>query len=59
MWIWISLGGLLVIGLLVAGALITFEFLARQRRIMQMKRFRTSVRSKRVEFTADDKRTMI
>jgi hypothetical protein len=59
MWIWISLGGLLVIGLLVAGVLITVEFLARQRRIMQMKRFRTSVRPQKADFTAEDKRTMI
>jgi hypothetical protein len=31
----------------------------RQRRIMQMKRFRDSARAQKVDFTPEDKRTMI
>ncbi len=43
----------------VAGAFVTKEALDRQRRIMQMKRFRNSARTQKVDFTSDDKRTMI
>ena len=35
------------------------EALDRQRRIMQMKRFRNGARAQKVDFTPEDKRTMI
>jgi hypothetical protein len=45
--------------LLFVGAVIGKEGLDRQRKIMQMKRFRKSARTKKVDFTPVDKRTMI
>ena len=45
--------------LLIIHAIIGLEQLARQKRIMKMKRFRTSVRPQRAELSADDKRTVI
>lgn len=43
----------------VAGAFVTKEALDRQRRIMQMKRFRKSSSNHKADFTSEDKRTMI
>jgi hypothetical protein len=43
----------------VVGAFVTKEALERQRRIMQMKRFRRTSRNQKVDFSAEDKRTMI
>jgi Sec-independent protein secretion pathway component TatC len=40
------------------GGLLGSEAFARQRRIMQMKRFRRDARAKKVEFDEDDKRTI-
>jgi uncharacterized membrane protein len=45
--------------LLFIGALIGKEGMDRQRRIMQMKRFRNSARAQKVDFSPEDKRTMI
>jgi hypothetical protein len=45
--------------LVFVGALIGKEGMDRQRRIMQMKRFRKSARARKVDFTPEDKRTMI
>jgi uncharacterized membrane protein len=45
--------------LMFVGAIVTKEGLDRQRRIMQMKRFRNSARAQKAAFSADDKRTMI
>jgi uncharacterized membrane protein len=45
--------------LLFVGAVIGRETMQRQRKIMQMKRFRKSARAKKVQFTDTDKRTMI
>jgi hypothetical protein len=45
--------------LMFIGAVVGKETLDRQRRIMQMKRFRNSARAKKVDFTSEDKRTMI
>ena len=45
--------------LIFIGALVAKEGLDRQRGIMQMKRFRQGARAKKVEFTAEDKRTLI
>jgi hypothetical protein len=41
------------------GAVIGKETLDRQNRIMKMKRFRKSAQAQKVDFTPDDKRTMI
>lgn len=41
------------------GLVVGKEGLDRQRRLMQMKRFRESARAKKVDFTPEDKRTMI
>jgi uncharacterized membrane protein len=45
--------------LIFIGAVIGKEGMDRQRRIMQMKRFRNSARAQKVNFTPEDKRTMI
>jgi uncharacterized membrane protein len=45
--------------LIFVGAVIGKETMDRQRRIMQMKRFRESSRAKKFDFTPEDKRTMI
>jgi hypothetical protein len=47
------------LALIFIGAVIGKEGLDRQRRIMQMKRFRRDARVQKVDFTADDKRTLI
>jgi hypothetical protein len=44
---------------LFIGAVIGKEVLARQRRIMQMKRFRNDARARKIEFSEADKRTMV
>ena len=44
---------------LFLGAVVMKEGLARQSRIMQMKRFRNSARAQKVDFAPEDKRTMI
>jgi uncharacterized membrane protein YdjX (TVP38/TMEM64 family) len=44
---------------LFLGAVIGKEALERQRRIMQMKRFRRDARARKVEFSEADKRTMV
>jgi Sec-independent protein secretion pathway component TatC len=44
---------------LFIGAVIGKETMDRQNRIMKMKRFRKSAQAQKVDFTADDKRTMI
>ena len=45
--------------LIFIGIVIGREGFDRQRRIMQMKRFRNSARAQKVGFTPEDKRTMI
>ena len=45
--------------LIFIGAVIGKEGMDRQRKVMQMKRFRNSARAKKVEFSEQDKRTMI
>jgi hypothetical protein len=45
--------------LIFIGLVIGREGFDRQRRIMQMKRFRNSARAQKVNFTPEDKRTMI
>ena len=55
----IFLVGGFFVAALVVGALITKEYLDRQKRIMKMKRFRKSVQPQKADFTSDDKRTMI
>jgi hypothetical protein len=44
---------------LFIGLVVTKELLDRQRKIMQMKRFRNSARAKKVDFSDADKRTMV
>ena len=44
---------------LFIGAVVGKEGLDRQRRILQMKRFRNSARAQKVDFTPEDKRTMV
>jgi uncharacterized membrane protein len=41
------------------GLVVTKEQLERQRKVMQMKRFRRDARAKKVPFTEADKRTMV
>jgi Sec-independent protein secretion pathway component TatC len=45
--------------LLFVGALIGKETLERQNKIMQMKRFQRDARTRKVEFSDADKRTMV
>jgi uncharacterized membrane protein len=45
--------------LIFVGAVIGKETMDRQRRIMQMKRFRNSARAQKVDFSPEDKRTMV
>jgi hypothetical protein len=45
--------------LIFIGAVIGKETMDRQRRIMQMKRFRNSARAQKVDFSPEDKRTMV
>jgi hypothetical protein len=45
--------------LIFIGVVIGKEGMDRQRRIMQMKRFRNSARAQKVNFSPEDKRTMI
>jgi hypothetical protein len=47
------------LALMFIGAVIGKEGLDRQRRVMQMKRFRNSARAQKVDFTPEDKRTLI
>jgi uncharacterized membrane protein YdjX (TVP38/TMEM64 family) len=44
---------------LFIGAVVGKEGFDRQRRILQMKRFRNSARAQKVDFTPEDKRTMV
>jgi hypothetical protein len=48
-----------VIPSLIIGAVLTKDGLARQKRITQMKRFRTSVQPKTAGFTDEDRRTVV
>jgi uncharacterized integral membrane protein len=45
--------------LLFIGAIVGKEAFARQRKVMQMKRFRRDARARKVEFSEADKRTMV
>ena len=45
--------------LLFIGAVLGKEQFARQRKVMQMKRFRRDARTQKVEFSEADKRTMV
>jgi uncharacterized membrane protein len=45
--------------LIFIGALLGKESMERQRRILQMKRFRTEARTRKVEFDENDKRTVV
>jgi hypothetical protein len=47
------------IALLFIGAVIGKEGMDRQRRILQMKRFRRDARARKTEFTQADRRTLI
>jgi hypothetical protein len=47
------------LALIFIGAVVGKEALARQQRILQMKRFRRSARARKTDFTATDKRTLI
>jgi hypothetical protein len=61
-------GSLINFGSIFLGIPLAFMFIGlvvgkegfdRQRRILQMKRFRDSARAQRVDFTPEDKRTMV
>ena len=47
------------LALIFIGLVVGREGMERQRRVMQMKRFRNSARAQKVQFTPEDKRTMI
>ena len=47
------------LALIFIGAVVGKEGFDRQRRILQMKRFRNSARAQKVDFTPEDKRTVI
>ena len=47
------------LALIFIGVVVGKEGFDRQRRIMQMKRFRNSARAQKVDFTPDDKRTLV
>lgn len=44
--------------LLLPGPIITFEFLRRQHRARQIKRFRDDARARKIGFTAKDRETL-
>ena len=61
-------GSLINFGSIFLGIPLAFIFIGlvvgkegydRQRRILQMKRFRNSARAQKVDFTSEDKRTMV
>jgi hypothetical protein len=45
--------------LLAIGAVVGKETMDRQRRVLQMKRFRREVKTRKVDFTETDRRTMV
>ena len=45
--------------LIILGVVVTKEFLDRQARIMQMKRFRRDARAQKIDFSENDRRTMV
>jgi uncharacterized integral membrane protein len=45
--------------LIFIGAIVGKEGLERQRKVMQMKRFRNDAKTRKVEFSEADKRTMV
>jgi hypothetical protein len=47
------------LALIFIGVVVQKEAFDRQRRILQMKRFRDSARSQKVDFTPEDKRTLV
>ncbi len=58
MWIWIIVIVVLLV-FVVVNVVVLRELLDRQKRIMQMKRFRNSTRTQKADFAPEDKRTMI
>jgi flagellar basal body-associated protein FliL len=50
---------LVIIPNMIIGFVLTKDGLARQKRIAQMKRFRSSVRPKTAGFTDEDRRTVV
>jgi hypothetical protein len=59
MTILIIIIAVLLVGGAAVSAIIGKEMLDRQKRIMQMKRFRNSARAQKADFSSEDKRTMI
>ena len=47
------------IALIIIGVVVTKEFLDRQAKIMQMKRFRRDARAQKIDFSETDRRTMV
>ena len=47
------------LALIFIGAVVQKEAFDRQRRILQMKRFRNTARAQKVDFTPEDKRTLV
>ena len=45
--------------LLAIGVVVTKEFLDRQSRVMQMKRFRRDARAQKIDFSETDRQTMV
>ena len=45
--------------LIILGVVVTKEFLDRQAKIMQMKRFRRDARAEKIDFSENDRRTMV
>jgi uncharacterized membrane protein len=58
MWIAIIIIVVLLV-FVVVNVVVLRELLDRQKRIMQMKRFRNSARAQKADFSPEDKRTMI
>jgi hypothetical protein len=56
-WAGIFLG--VPIALIIIGVVVTKEFLDRQAKIMQMKRFRRDARAQKIDFSETDRRTMV
>jgi len=57
---WIAIIVIVVLLVFVAiNVVVLRELLDRQKRIMQMKRFRNSARTQKADFSSEDKRTMI
>jgi ammonia channel protein AmtB len=58
-WVIIAAVAIFIVLNMAIGFVLTKDGMARQKRITQMKRFRNSARAQKVDFTEQDKRTVV